>query len=395
MRIGIDAQYLTMGSPSGHYSLTLELLQGFRNVKARERVTVFIKHASQWKEDEARVRAKIGHLGFPIRRHRLPGRAYGLRRHFAAINRVDLFLYLSETSFLPSEKRCNAFVLGDVIPLKLPQFVNDWGIKVWSKYYDVARRYGDVFLTFSERAGDDITETLGIPRDQLKAIPLAAGRQFRPIAEREAIAEQLGRWGLELDNYVLSVGTLEPRKNHCLILEAYERLRAQRRLPRGCKLVFAGSRGWMYEPIFERIDSLGLREEVVLLSPADPLEYLYNGARMMIFPSLMEGFGLPPLEAMACGTPVITSNTSSLPEVVGDAGLMIDPQDVDGLAEAMSQVLTDPALCAEMRTKGLKRAAEFTWERTASGYLDVLNRAYIDFVGRRKQDRSDVSPLVQ
>jgi Glycosyl transferases group 1 len=118
---------------------------------------------------------------------------------------------------------------------------------------------------------------------------------------------------------------------HCLILEAFECLRAQRRLPQGCKLVFAGSRGWLYEPILERIDSLGLREEVVAIGHADPLQYLYNGAIMMIYPSFMEGFGLPPLEAMSCGTPVITSNASSLPEVVGDAGIMIDPHDVDGL----------------------------------------------------------------
>src|SRR5207302_6576045 len=121
------------------------------------------------------------------------------------------------------------------------------------------------FLTFSEHASNEIAETLGIPRQQLKVVPPGVGRQFRPIAERGAVAEQLGRWGLEPDHYILSVGTLEPRKNHRLILEAYERLRAQRRLPRGCKLVFAGPLGWMYEPTFERIDTLGLREEVVLL----------------------------------------------------------------------------------------------------------------------------------
>ena len=179
------------------------------------------------------------------------------------------------------------------------------------------------------------------------------------------------------------MGTLEPRKNHCLILEAYERLRASGRLPRGCKLVFAGAQGWMYEPILERIDSLGLREEVVLLGPADPLEYLYNGAIMMIFPSFLEGFGLPPLEAMGCGTPVITSNTSSLPEVVGDAGIMVDPHDVDGLVEAMCRVFNDSAMREEMRTKGLIRAAGFTWERTASGYIDVLTKAYIKFIKSR------------
>src|SRR3954452_10787360 len=124
MKIGVDAQYLATGAPSGHYYLTVELLKGFRALESRDRISVFIKHTPQWKEDEVRVRSRVGDLGFPIRRHRVPGRLRRLRQHFGAINRVDLFLYLSETSFPPGERRCNAFVLADVIPLKLPHCVN-------------------------------------------------------------------------------------------------------------------------------------------------------------------------------------------------------------------------------------------------------------------------------
>jgi glycosyltransferase involved in cell wall biosynthesis len=378
--IGVDAQYLATGSPSGHYYLTIELLKGFRDVMGDERISSFIMHTHRWQEEEARVRSRVGDLDFPVRRHRFPGgKLYWIRRHFAAINRIDIFLYLSQTAFPPGDGRCNAFVLADVIPLRLPQYVPEGNTHAWINYYTMAQAHGDVFLTFSDHASGDIAETLGIPRDRLKVIPLAAGRQFRPLVDRGAVAEQVRRWGLEIDHYILSVGTLEPRKNHRLILEAYERLRARQRLPRGCKLVFAGSRGWMCDPIFERIDSLGLREEVIVLGHADPLEYLYNGASMMIFPSLMEGFGLPPLEAMACGTPVITSNTSSLPEVVGDAGILVDPHDVDGLAEAMVRVLDDPSTREQMRARGLERAAGFTWERTAASYLDTLKEGYLRF----------------
>jgi glycosyltransferase involved in cell wall biosynthesis len=383
MRIGVDGQYLTRANPSGHYTLTLELLRGFRSLQRRDQISVFIRPFSEWKEEEARVRSRVGDTGFPVRGHGVPGRPYRLRQRFAAIHWLDLFLYLSETGFPPGKRRCNAFMIADLIPLKAPQWATEEVIQAWTRYYDMAREHGDVFLAFSEHVKNDMVETLGIPRDRIEVVPLAAGRHFRPIADRGAIAEQLRHWGLEIDNYVLSVGTLEPRKNHCLIVEAYERLRASGRLPRGCKLVFAGAQGWMYEPILERIDSLGLREEVVLLGPADPLEYLYNGAIMMIFPSFLEGFGLPPLEAMGCGTPVITSNTSSLPEVVGDAGIMVDPHDVDGLVETMCRVLSDPVMREEMRTKGLIRAAEFTWERTASGYMDVLTKAYAKFIKSR------------
>jgi glycosyltransferase involved in cell wall biosynthesis len=379
MRIGVDGRYLTMATPSGHYTLTLELLRGFRSLQGREQISVFIRHSSQWKEDEARVRSRVGDTGFPIRRDGIPGRPYRLRQRFAAIHRLDLFLYLSETGFPPGKRRCNAFMIADVIPLKAPHWVPEGAIRAWTRYYEMAREHGDVCLAFTEHVKNDMVETLGISRDRIEVVPLAAGRHFRPIADRGAIAEKLGRWGLEIDNYVLSVGTFEPRKNHCLILQAYERLRASGRLPRGCKLVFAGVPGWMFEPTLQRIDSLRLREDVVLLSPADPLEYLYNGAIMMIFPSFLEGFGLPPLEAMGCGTPVISSNTSSLPEVVGDAGIMVDPHDLDGLVEAMCLVFNDPAVREEMWTKGLSRAAGFTWERTASGYLDVLRNAYTKF----------------
>jgi glycosyltransferase involved in cell wall biosynthesis len=379
LRIGIDAQYLATGSPSGHYYFLLELLRGFRKLEVPEKIDIFYKHTAQWREDGARVRSRVGDLGFPIRKHRVPRRLARLRRRFGAIHRVDLFLYLAETAFPPGEGRCNAFVLADVIPLKLPDCVPDWAVKIWSDYYEMARRHGDIFLTFSEHASDDIAETLGIPRDRLRSVPLATGRQFRPIADRAMIAGTLAQWGLEPGNYILSVGALEPRKNQTLILEAYERLRSRRQLPRGCKLVLSGSRGWKYEPLLERIESLGLGEDVVLLGHADPLEYLYNGAIVKIFPSLMEGFGLPPLEAMSCGTPVITSNTSSLPEVVGDAGILIDPRDVDGLVEAMRRVLGDPALREQMRSRGLARAAGFTWERTASGYLDALRTGYLSY----------------
>ncbi len=181
------------------------------------------------------------------------------------------------------------------------------------------------------------------------------------------LAAQLASWGLQQGRYLLSVGTLEPRKNHALILESYALLKSRGQAPPGFKVVFAGGFGCWYDSLFERIRQFGLVDDVVLLGHAEPLADLYCGALMMVYPSLMEGFGLPPIEAMACGVPVITSNTSSLPEVVGDAALMIDPHDSEGLAEAMVQVLEDAVLRDELRARGLRRAPEFSWRRTATG----------------------------
>jgi glycosyltransferase involved in cell wall biosynthesis len=376
MRIGIDAQQLSIDFRSGLYYHTLNLIGGLRAMGGRDRIILFVRHAPDWKRQMTRLRSCVGGLGFPIRRYGVPWAPYRLRLRLNPINRVAVFLYVSDPFFPPSGRRCNVFLVPDLTVLHCPQHHPEGHRRHWGHYIDQVRRHADAVLTFSEHTRADVAATLGIPRERIRAVPLAADSRFRPVADREALGEYSRRWGLEPGNYILSVGTLEPRKNHGLILEAYARLRSRGLLPRGCRLVFAGSRGWLYEPILARIERLGLRDDVVLLGHADPLECLYSGAIMMVYPSLMEGFGLPPLEAMACGTPVITSGVTSLPEVVGEAGIMVDPHDPDGLAEAMARVLGDPALREELRVKGLQRASSFSWGRTAAATLATLHEAH-------------------
>lgn len=132
----------------------------------------------------------------------------------------------------------------------------------------------------------------------------------------------------------------------------------------------------MYDPIFDVVNTLNLNSDVIFTGYADEKDVpvLMNGAAVFVFPSLYEGFGLPPLEAMACGTPVITSNTASLPEVVGDAALLVDPYSVESIADAMESLLLDPALRAELKDKGLKRASMFTWEKSADIILEVYEQ---------------------
>jgi glycosyltransferase involved in cell wall biosynthesis len=141
--------------------------------------------------------------------------------------------------------------------------------------------------------------------------------------------------------------------------------------------VLVGGKGWLYDEVFARVEALNLNDRVRFVGyvPAEELAWWYNAATLFVYPSLYEGFGLPPLEAMACGTPVITSATSSLPEVVGDAGLLVDPTDLDALAMAMEQVLTDGALRTEMRAAGLPRARTFSWQRTAQRTVTSYHRA--------------------
>ena len=172
---------------------------------------------------------------------------------------------------------------------------------------------------------------------------------------------------------ILNIGTLEPRKNVVTLIKAFKKLHE-----RGLKdyaLVIAGEKGWLYKRIFEEVESSGAEQSIRLLGVArdEDLPLLYNCADLFVYPSLYEGFGLPPLEAMACGVPVITSNTSSLPEVVGNAGIMVDPHDINSLSEAMNNVLKDQELRCRMSRDGLKRSKMFTWEKTVSGVLKVYN----------------------
>lgn len=175
------------------------------------------------------------------------------------------------------------------------------------------------------------------------------------------------------DRFILSVGTIEPRKNLSTLLEAYHTLRQS---DPELGLVIAGRRGWRSAGFFQRLQALGLTTEVHLLGPVPDadLPALYGAAAVFAYPSLYEGFGLPPLEAMACGTPVVASNTSSLPEVIGDAGLLVAPHDVAGLAASIKMALSNTALRADLRARGLMQAVRFTWEAAARATLQVYQR---------------------
>jgi glycosyltransferase involved in cell wall biosynthesis len=170
------------------------------------------------------------------------------------------------------------------------------------------------------------------------------------------------------------VGTLQPRKNLGRLLEAYALLRKRAQRGEAPGLVIAGRKGWLYDQIFQQVERLGLESKVVFPGyvPQDDLPALLSGARLFVFPSLYEGFGLPVLEAMACGTPVACSNVSSLPEVAGDAALLVDPLDVRGMAEAMNRLLQDEGLRTQLVERGYRQVRQFSWARCARETLAVL-----------------------
>ena len=226
-------------------------------------------------------------------------------------------------------------------------------------------------LTVSEFTRREVIALLDVPPEKVTATPNGRDERLGPLAH-EVVEQFRRRQGLP-PRFLLFLGTLEPRKNLMTLLRAF----AQERDAIGVPLVVAGGKGWMYEPIFQQVADLGLREQVHFAGfvPGDELGLWYNAATALVYPSLYEGFGLPPLEAMQCGTPVVASNAASLPEVVGDAALTVDPSSVDHLAAALVRVMADRELRAELRRRGIEQAQQFSWERTAAGTLAALRGA--------------------
>ncbi|MGQ9571590.1 MAG: glycosyltransferase family 4 protein [Dehalococcoidia bacterium] len=224
-------------------------------------------------------------------------------------------------------------------------------------------RLADLAITVSETVKRDVLRHLGLPLERVRAVPLAPGPGFRPLKDSARMEAVRDKYGLP-PRFILNVGTLEPGKNQATLLCAFHRLRS-RGLEQG--LVIAGQKGWMYEKLFHLVDNLGLREAVRFVGylPDDDLATVYNMADLFVFPSLYEGFGLPPLEAMACGLPVVASNAPALVEVLDGAALLVSPSDVDALAEAVASVLRDNRLRSRLRQQGLDRASQFSWQATA------------------------------
>jgi alpha-1,3-rhamnosyl/mannosyltransferase len=234
-------------------------------------------------------------------------------------------------------------------------------------------RRADCVISDSEYGRQEILAEYNLPSEKVVSVLLAAGSVFSPVAA-DRLPGLLAPFGLQPGQYILSVGTLEPRKNLTTAIKAYARL--PEAIRQDMPFVIAGMKGWRTDGLDKEVAALIEKGQIRRLGyvPDEALPALYSGTRAFVYPSLYEGFGLPPLEAMACGAPVIISNRSSLPEVVGDAGLQVDALDVDGLAQAMSQIIEDDVLRASLRQRGMERAKGFSWRRCAEETLAVYRK---------------------
>lgn len=364
MRIGIDARLVDYRQ-AGIARYTMQLIQGLAECGASDEFIIL----QSWR----RRQPLAPYAGFTPRRLLTPPH-HTLEQITLPLEISPLRLdVLHSPDFIPPFRRnCRSVItIHDLNFVLYPHFLT----KSAARYYgqiDEAVRHSDAIIAVSQATKEDIVRLLGVPERKIRVIYEAASPVFRRLEDTDLMAKVQGRFGIRQD-FILFVSTIEPRKNVSTLLRAYKRLRESYRVE--TMLVLAGERGWLYEEVFQLVGELGLQEQVLFLGrvSTEELVWLYNTARLLVAPSFYEGFGLTPLEAMACGTPVIASNTSSFPEVVGDAGLLVDPYEIEDLTVAMWRLLSDEDLRASLIEKGFKRVALFSWEKTARETLDLYH----------------------
>jgi len=232
-------------------------------------------------------------------------------------------------------------------------------------------RRADHVLADSQATKEDLVALYGVLPEKITVLLSGVGLQFQCASSGVVMTTRI-RYGLGSHPYILAVGTVQPRKNYGRLIQALALLRAQ---GYDLDLVIAGGRGWLEDPIYETVHTLQMTKHVRFIGFAreEDLPALYSGAICLAFPSLYEGFGLPVLEAMACGTPVVTSNVSSLPEVAGDAALMVDPYNVEAIAYAIKRILDDGELRGKLIERGYAQTGRFSWDKSARQLLQIYS----------------------
>jgi glycosyltransferase involved in cell wall biosynthesis len=293
------------------------------------------------------------------------------------LNRYNIDVYHGPNYILPlfSNKKMILTIYDTTI-----SFSNYGWYKPVSRYrvqklLSLSAKKADKIITGSEHSKKDIISILGIPEEKIKVIYIGVDEEYKVIKDQSKLNLVKAKYGLN-KKFILHVGSLNPRKNISRLIEAYNKLPLE--LSKEYQLVLVGGKGWRSNEIFAKIEKLGLNDKVLFTGfvEDDDLHLLMNAASLLVFPSLYEGFGIPPLEAMACGIPVVASNTSSIPEVVGDAALLFDPYNVEEMSVAIYKALTDEQLRNDLVKRGFERVKYFSWKKTAQETLAVYNEIY-------------------
>ncbi|ATW27003.1 glycosyltransferase family 4 protein [Candidatus Formimonas warabiya] len=284
---------------------------------------------------------------------------------------IDIYHVPQNGIGLPPKKNFPTVVtVHDLIPYLLPEKVGPGYLKIFQKEMPRILEEADHVITVSEHSKKDLQKLMGVSEKMISVIHEAPESTYKPIKREVAKARIQNKYGIS-GRFILYIGGFNPRKNLRGLINAYHKIYKDTKIP--CKLVILGKPSRDYVGLVELVESLNLGGWVLFpgFIPMQDLPFFYNASDLFVYPSFYEGFGLPPIEALACGTPTIVSNVSSLPEVVGDAALLINPHDLLSLATTMHRVLTEPDLEQDLRKRGPKRAQNFSWTKTAAQTIKV------------------------
>ena len=360
MKIAIDVQ-TTLGKPTGFGFYVSNLVENLKNSDAKDDF-VLIKPDSEV-DFSTPKRFVWDQLTLP----RLAGK-----------HKVDL---LHQPCFSAPFifKGPVVITIHDIISILFPENIPFASRMFYSKWMPFSYRKATKIITISHSTQNDIVRVLKIPKEKITVIHNGVDEKFKIKVSAGKIKEVKAKYKIPGD-YILHIGTLEPRKNLGFLIDAFSKAIADRK-NQSLNLVVTGKRGWYFEDLFEKVAKLGLKEKVIFTGYVDEDDKaaLYQGARIFAFPSLYEGFGLPPLEAMVSGIPVISSDTSSMPEVVGDAGILLKPNNLEGWVKAITKINGDDEFHKQLSQKSEIQADGFSWKKTAQQTIDVYHQAIREY----------------
>ncbi|MBU4338625.1 glycosyltransferase family 4 protein [Patescibacteria group bacterium] len=388
MTIGIDLRAIGQGKYSGVEEYALNLLDALFAIDSKNKYLLFSsgqKISSRYLEFSQRAKEKNSNIDFC--HCSFPNRVLNTSFKLFSWPKIDKIMGVADVVFepninlLPSSGAKKVVTFHDLSFEKYSVFFSSKQI-FWHNFVNPEKlaKEADFIIAVSESTKNDLMEIYGIPAKNIKVIYSGVSQESRIKNQESRIIQDIKtKYGLP-EKYILYLGTLEPRKNIIGLIKAYELFRSKFMIHNSCfiitKLVIAGSKGWLYEDIFHAAKKSPFKEDIIFTGfiADEDKPYLYNLASLFVYPSFYEGFGFPPLEAMASGVAVITSDCSSFPEVAGDSAMMVNPYNSGQLAWSMGEILSDKNLREKMIKKGLACAEKFSWEKCARETLELFEK---------------------
>lgn len=370
MKVGIDGRAANCYRGTGIGTYTYQLIKCLNNI---DNINNYLLFMSEGFENDIYLKKNF-RLNNSPKNNKIDFWEKIIIPNIIKDNKIDIYHVPQNGVGLPSDKNCKFVItLHDVIPYRMPKTVSDRYLKIFSECIPKIVSLCDAIITVSNFSKKDIVKSFNFPENKIYVTHLASEDIYKPMDKR--ISKYIARKYYSItEDYILYVGGFSPRKNILGLIDSFSKLISLYKKP--LYLVIAGRKGESYATYKEHTERLNISDKVLFpgFISIEHLPYIYSGAELFVYPSFYEGFGLPTIEAMACGVPVITSNTTSLPEVVGKGALLVDPLNKTSLCDCMLNVLSDNTLRNKLIFSGMKRASELSWEKTIKNTINIYNK---------------------